>query len=531
MSDWLTRRGDRARDESGLTMVFVLGVLLVLMLTTAALFNAVQSDITLTQSDLSAKRAYAAAQAGVQVYLYQLNSNASTSAWWETCTNDSVGQTSVPGSTTGASYSYQPAPISPYTSCSTSNPVASLIDPTTGTLRMKFTGYAGSGTTAATKTIVASFKTLSPLSFLWYTVYETQDTALDPYGNCNRFYYASQKPDSSCYIYWVTGDHMNGPMYTQDQFLIYSGSGYNSPTFGRNRSDVIASQVPTTGNSDICVNSNCYNLTMKGTPAPKVTPQVPLPADNSNLLPDAQNHGRVFTGNVTLTINGSTATGYNCTTASSSSCVPISIDLTTTPIIYAVNGSNCSTGYDPTNDSYQTSGGAYYGDTCGNVYIQGSYTAPFTVAADNDVILTGDLRTSEDSSGNPTGTATLGLVADQYVRVMHSCSSSAAPNRTIDAAILTLAHSFFVDNYNNCGYQQTQGTLTVHGAIAQYYRGVVGSVGSSGYLKNYNYDDRLAVILPPYLFDLQNTEWTVFRETLCSPTAASTNKISCSYPG
>jgi len=56
-------------------------------------------------------------------------------------------------------------------------------------------------------------------------------------------------------------------------------------------------------------------------------------------------------------------------------------------------------------------------------------------------------------------------------------------------------------------------------------------VGASGYLKNYNYDDRLALILPPYLFDLQNTEWTVFRETLCSPNLSATSTNSCSYTG
>jgi hypothetical protein len=73
--------------------------------------------------------------------------------------------------------------------------------------------------------------------------------------------------------------------------------------------------------------------------------------------------------------------------------------------------------------------------------------------------------------------------------------------------------------------------LTVHGAIAQYFRGIVGTSGPSGYLKNYNYDNRLGLILPPFLFDLQNTQWEVYRETLCSSTAASTLPGSCSYTG
>jgi len=51
---------------------------------------------------------------------------------------------------------------------------------------MAFTGYAGK----ATRTIVASFRTLSPLSFLWYTVYESEDSSITgTNANCNRFYY------------------------------------------------------------------------------------------------------------------------------------------------------------------------------------------------------------------------------------------------------------------------------------------------------------------------------------------------------
>ena len=110
--------------------------------------------------------------------------------------------------------------------------------------------------------------------------------------------------------------------------------------------------------------------------------------------------------------------------------------------------------------------------------------------------------------------------------VSGNCPSGASnPNVTIDGAILTLQHSFFVDNYQ-CG-GTPQGTLTVHGAIAQYFRGIVGTVGASGYLKNYNYDDRLSLILPPYLFDLQNMEWGVFRETTCNTAVSASNPTSC----
>jgi len=513
----------RAGDQSGFTMILALGVMAIISLLTAALLLTVNSDVGFTKSDLDGKQAYAAAQAGVQAYLYNLNNNSTDSSWWETCANDTVSQTAVPDSTTGATYSYAPVPANGNTACSTSNPVGSLIDNNTGTLRLKFTGYSGT----QTRTVVASFRTLSPLSFLWYTVYETEDSSIGGSG-CATFYYQGSGPPSSCDIYWVTGDKMNGPMYTQDQFLVESG---DSPTFGRNSQDDIASQAPTRSAGAICAGNNCQNASVLGTAEPDVTPQVPLPSDNSNLLSDAQNHGLVYSGTVTLKVTNSTATGWDCTSSATSSCTALSINLANDPIIYATNASGCNSTYNPTSISYPTitptSGqSAYYGP-CGDIYISGTYNTPLTVAAADDVIVTGNLLNSTDS--NPTGTAqlsgsaTLGLVANQYVRVMHTCSGN--PNVTIDGAILTLQHSFFVDNYS-CG-GLPQGTLTVHGAIAQYFRGIVGTVGSSGYLKNYNYDDRLQLILPPYLFDLQNTEWTVFRETLCNSASAS-SAASCS---
>lgn len=512
-------------------MLLAIGVLTVTALLSAAVFEAVGGDVQLSRANLDGQRAYSAAQAGLQAYLYQLNSHATTSQWWETCGNDTQSAITVPGSTTGAYYSYKPV-----NTCVSADPVGSLIDVSTGTLGMEFTGYSGAGCPTAggqcqTRTIVASLRTLSPLSFLWYTVYETQDTSITGANSgCDRMYYDNPAPPSSCYIYWVTGDQMNGPMYTQDQFLIYPN---NAPTFGRSKADDIASEADVDSQSsndssaDICAGSNCYNdANILGTADPSPNPTVKLPSDNSNLYSDAQAHGVVLNGTTTLTISGTNAVGETCTSSSASSCSPVNIDLTSKPIIYVNNLPGCNTTYTPESVSYPslsyanpvtgTNVTAYYG-TCGDIYVQGSYSTPMTLTAANDVVLTGNLVNATDPAGNasPTGSATAGLVADEYVRVMHTNSN---PNRTIDAAILTLAHSFFVDNYTSG--TGSQGTLTVHGAIAQYFRGVVGTVSTgpgtgSGYLKNYNYDNRLQVVLPPYLFDLQVTEWQVFRESVC----------------
>jgi type II secretory pathway pseudopilin PulG len=501
-------------------MIVALGVMTVTALLVGAVLVAVQGDAYLTRADLDGQRAYSAAQAGAQAYLYQLNNS---TGYWDNCGNDTRGNTAVPGSTTGVSYSWTPVPANSYTACSPSNTIPSLIDTATGTLRMEFTGYSG----AVTRTIVASFETVTPLKFLWYTVHETADASTQGCG-LTTFYYNSSIP-SQCQIVWATGDYMNGPMYTQDQFLVEPGG---SPTFGRGPQDVIASQAPAVGLNPVCVAGNCQNAKILGTPEPDVAQQVPLPTDNSALLIDANTYGQVYAGTTTITMNpgGTTANVWNCPSSNySASCSNTpSLNLVTHPIIYATG--SCGSSYSPaTKVTYPTNSTGHYYGTCGDIYVSGTYETPLTIAAGNDVIVTGDLQTTE-VNGTPTGAATLGLVASAYVRVMHSNNCTEGnPNLTIDGAILTLTHSFFVDNYQ-CGGTPL-GQLTVNGAIAQQYRGIVGTVNSNGYLKNYNYDNRLAYTLPPYLFNLTTFNWSVFRETLCSPNTNTASTASCSYTG
>src|SRR4029077_9775950 len=101
------------------------------------------------------------------------------------------------------------------------------------------------------------------------------------------------------------------------------------------------------------------------------------------------------------------------------------------------------------------------------------------------------------TAGNaPTGTTALGLMATRFVRVYHPCSGTPLGNLQIYGAILSTSHSFLVDNYE-CG--NLLGDLHVYGAIAQKFRGIVTEVGSSGYIKDYKYDERLPPHEPPHL--------------------------------
>ena len=199
-------------------------------------------------------------------------------------------------------------------------------------------------------------------------------------------------------------------------------------------------------------------------------------------------------------------------------------------LIYVQGSGSCGYEYEPANSDNSTETSKESG--CGNVYLQGSYEKSLTVAGSNDAIVTnsiyptsvaGKLAKKGEAPAKPTGTAVLGLIATNYVRMYHPCSSETnqsgwVENPWIYAAILSTAHSWLNDNYG-CG--ATMGELNVYGAIGQNYRGTVGQESGGkpihGYIKNYEYDDRLATDEPPYFLAPLKAGWKVVRETAPSP--------------
>jgi hypothetical protein len=550
----------RAASESGFAMVAVLGVLVVTSLLIAAIYIGVTADVQQTARDTNTQRAYYAARAGENAFLYQLNQNPS---FWSTCSNDyQPTPVTVPGNSTGVKYSYKPVYNPGYTStsCTSTNAISAMIDPSSGTLRIAFTGYAGptnaAGVPKVTKTIVASFRKPSPLDFLWYTDHEMKDPVLDQTDCASEKYYwqyGSSIPTSvanNCEINWAAGDHIYGPMYTNDQFLVYTNA---NPIFGRAGypNDKIESSAAV---SSVCVKSQCYSATFPGGGPLAGAPPVPLPqsVSSTELQADATAHGQTYTGTTTINLTGSGATISNCPgTTTAAACTTVNTTVASYwPIIYVSSASGCPSSYTPSTSYAVNAQGQYFGP-CGDVYVHGTYSSPLTIVSDHDIIVVANqssadcytpltacqanpgLKTTEDASGNPTGNATLGLVAGDFVRVMHPGTPSTATTPapvTIDAAILTLQHSFMVDNFT-IGSASPQPYLSIHGAIAQRYRGAVGQVGSTGYLKDYHYDDRLHVLLPPYLFSLSTAGWVVSRETLCMPNTPASDSSSCAYTG
>ena len=181
------------------------------------------------------------------------------------------------------------------------------------------------------------------------------------------------------------------------------------------------------------------------------------------------------------------------------------------PIIHVMptTGACAGVGYPRTNEATGHATTTDYAPCRGTAFVEGTVDGQVTVSAEDDIVITGNLRVQQRAS-----TDVVGLVARNNVWVYHPVKNngsnllSSPAVSDVEAAVLSLQHSFVVQNW---GYGSGLGDLRVHGAIAQKFRGPVGSRENNGtlhgYIKKYSYDRRLAVLQPPYFLEPANAPW------------------------
>jgi Tfp pilus assembly protein PilX len=553
----IKRRLRVLRRDDGYSMIAVIGAIGFTTILVSVAVAYTNDDQVFLRRDIDQKRAYAAAQSGIADYTYHLNTD---SGYWARCTNvptpnavnlnmngSPTNLRPVPGTTDGSRYGLEllQATSSPGGSqCDSQNPNATMLEatgPNTGTFRIRSTGYSGTSKVS----IIASYKQASFLDYVYFTQLETSDPVTygfpnpsaaltGAYSQCTKFRRdgreSSPIPGTSnqfCdQIVFVGGDTIDGPLHTNDDLRVCG-----TPTFGRNAADAIEVSAPPVGWAR---GNNCTGTpTFRGffaTGAPVLTP----PATNTSLKAIA-GPANTYTGQTKIVLSGNSMT---VTTSTGGTVGPLQVP--SDGVVYVQNGSGCSNSYSPFTTTYPATSG------CGNAIVDtggSSYSGQLTIAAENDVIIDGDIRHASSSAD------LLGLIANNFIRVKHPVCESSDPNCagttgvpgsvteeaakgdcdadndgnrgvngngsnaniTIDAALLAIAHSFIVDHYD-CG--SSLGTLTVNGAISQKFRGAVGTTGGTGYIKDYNYDDRLRFQEPPHFFDPVQSAWHVQRETL-----------------
>jgi hypothetical protein len=535
-------------------MIIALGVMVVTSLLLAGTLIGVDGDIVLTSKSTSQKKAYYAALAGINDFQFHLNANPE---YWTTCPTPTT--VTVPN-TTDETYKVTmiPAEGSGYSACSETNANASMIQQTgsaAGTFRIESTGVSGS----ETQSIVATIKHEGFLNYVYFTEFETSDPVQyenpSAYTGCAHHYEAREKWEEEepqkknkieCnVISFGANDGVHGPIHTNDKAAICG-----EPIFGRNSEDKVEFNG---GWYASCGGSKPKFLGTYTTEGKELR----TPPTDKTLTASA---GYTYSGRTEITLEANLAkpSEPNTFTVTNKGVTSPKQAWPSSGVIYVnnVEKGTCNP-YTPFGSNYTT-------DTeCGNVYVHGDYTASLTIGSANDVIIDGNIETThvagEPSAEAPTGTATLGLIAENFVRVykpvkvtykagscaagdekiaageckyennssichaptlnaseaeteLHIKTGGAQSNPVIDAAILAVNHEFIVDNYE-CG--PFLNYLNIWGAIGQEYRGIVwesNGNGEHGYDKDYNYDNRLHVLSPPHFINPVDSAWKVQRE-------------------
>lgn len=520
------RRRATLAAQDGFTMVVTMGVLLVAGLFVAVAFSNVVGDLPLVQGIKDRKSAYAAAESGVNFYLAKLGQD---NDYWTSCANGpapgdgsanpvmvadphaALPYRDIPGQTR-ARYAVELLPFTGSTCSQTT-----MLDPSTGNLRIRGDGISAT----KRRSIIATLRRVSFLQYLYFTDYDTTDPLAYPpqyqtaaQQSCT--FYRAQRNAGCFEIQFTDQDRINGPFHTNDDILACAGA-----TFGRTADDrvEVSGAAPGYRNPSGCT---------QGQPTFKSTfqtgaPQLAMPTSNAAITTAAA-APNVLTGTYTVKIaDGSMAVTPGSPTAPTGPTTTMPVPAN--GVLYDKQGSGCGSGVVPALQDYTEPAG------CANLYVSGRYASSLTIVSDKDIVVTADLTRRDDGP-------VLGLIATNFVRIYHpvrnrvvcsqvdqgngvcyvgttkSCDNDTGTpqNLGLDAAILSLQHSFTVDNYD-CGAQL--GTLSVFGAIAQKYRGAVGAVnasGTHGYTKSYTYDDRFRFRNPPYFLDPVNAAWQIVRQ-------------------
>lgn len=510
------------RRDDGFSLFVVMMVLLACGMFVAAGYAAAQGDLPLSGRSQDRKEAFAAAEAGVNFYQFHLNQD---SDYWLRCTNvpgpSPVTQEgaadprwrNVPGA--AAQYTIELLHQPGWAGC-VEGEGESMLD-ANGLFRIRVTGRP-SQTSSVRRSIIATFRRVGFLDFLYFTNRETLDPSV--YSERDRDdaqEYCDQPRSQRDAVRWrfscteirfVTGDEVKGPLHSNDSLLICG-----SPTFGRpgeyagkDRITVFQADPPDLADRG-CSNDATYN-----SPLRVVEKSVDPPPSNLDLLELVQPEYH-YRGKTTIHFDAVGHPGQmQVTNPYLNGGQPQWMTPPSNGVVYVDRREDTSCTTDiPTSARYRES------DACANLYVDGAYDTSLTLAAANDIIIKpAQIKTWGPSLGelrHTSDTAVMGLVANNFVRVYHPCSSNRnldgyMEDVRIDAAILALQHSFIVDNYA-CGRQLDK--LTVNGAMAQYYRGVVGTSGGTGYIKDYNYDDRLKYRTPPHFLEPTSSSWQVLR--------------------
>lgn len=518
----------RRDAEDGYALITVIGLMGVLTIIAVVALTYVMNATPQARQHQDWNASLAAAEAGVDDYLARLNRD---QFYWRNADPDTnpalEGWANLPDSDGSFHYTFDPDDIQ-----------------STGEIRLTSTGTVN----GATRTIETRVARDSFLRYLYFTQWETFpqfDIATEDDDGCDAPY---GDRDAGCLsIFFVSQDDINGPLHTNDQMAL-SGSPnfFGTVTSGFGGTDTY--RGTTSGPlSEIFRENN--------PPEPIRRDPLGMPASNRELASFATEEagGCLYYGPTFIELRddemrvrspfshlppaGGEPTPSYCRNGSAQSGVDDTgwIDVPPNGVIYVADQDRTTYSGEPhplglpragqrvTEYTAPTSADRedQYQSWRGDAFVWGSFDRPLTIGSQADLYPVWDLVASEDE-------ALLGLIANRFVRVWHPVTTGGdnmdvighAPfpswstpalrpggvrtfrDARLDAAIFAVRRSFVVDHFRDGA---PLGTLEVNGAIAQRFRGPVGTFSGStvvsGYDKDYTYNNRLLYISPPYFID------------------------------
>ena len=309
---------------------------------------------------------------------------------------------------------------------------------------------------------------------------------------------AETLPGTTTRVWWITGDRVRGPLHTNGRLFISGNPVFeDAVTYSGIAPHLAAGSSPTF-------------------PAyyPQPAAELAFPASNSQLRIQAQLNGYYFNGRTIILLSGNRLLIRHRDGAVDNRPLPPN------GVIY-VDG---------------TTGTDKWSLDTGNVFVSGILNGRLTIAAANDIFITGRDPTNynfanaavtggiryADTTFTGASDDMLGLVANRWVRILHddwpsTTGRTARPNVAphdiiIHAAIFALDWAF---EYERFADPPVMGTITLVGSLTQRNRGAVGTFSSatgarlSGYLKDYNFDPRMAYDSPPHFLEPANAGWEI----------------------
>ena len=539
----------RRRGEAGFALATVMVSATVLALLASAVVAYGIGSQNVSRHDQDWNAALAAAEAGIDDYLFRLNENGN---YW----TYSAGNPPPDGNTAFSSWSA-------VAGGSTTSQYHYAADVSTlgtdGRVRLTSTGRVN----GTTRTVYVTLRRRSFLDYLYFTDYETVDPALytgTPFtpaqaqAYCADYYYGgfnSQRDEPSrsdftgdsdangayCSdITFISADTLNGPMHTNDAFMVCGTPRFNGDT-----------STSWTGANGLRYRDNCPTSTpVFANPGdPRLAAPLTMPPSNSAIKAEtvAGKGGCLYTGptRIILNSNGTMKVKSPFTKQTNNAACPTGNSTGSMPangVIYVQNVPSVTTDPNYTNGCpYSVNGRAHplgmpiandittYGCRNGDAFVEGTVKGQLTIATENSIVVTWNLSYQSGLNGSDL----LGLIANNFVEMYHpvSCSSgqtsacnlnadfptetprnSTFNDPTLYAAALSVNHSVRVQNWS---IGSPLGTFRVRGVLAQRYRGPVGTnsggVIKSGYAKDYVYDQRLKYLSPPKFLDPVASQW------------------------